>query len=214
VEGWRWNRFSGLNADEITGMLYRLRAQGMAAVLETLDIRSGPKWRSWLRKHHAASPGIWLVFHKDHTGVRSVPYEEAVRHALCFGWIDSLIKRLDGDRYARKFTPRKPESKWSDINRKRWAELEERGLLEAPGLDAAPSGRRYAVKPSIPVLPAYIEKALKASPKAWRFFLSLAPSYRRHFVGWIHMAKRPETREARIRESIALLAAGKKLGLK
>jgi uncharacterized protein YdeI (YjbR/CyaY-like superfamily) len=186
----------------------------MGAELITLDIRNGQQWRSWLRKHHAASPGVWLVFHKDHTGVKSVAYEEAVRHALCFGWIDSLIKRLDEDRYARKFTPRQPSSKWSDINRERWAELEEKGLLAAPGLAAAPTGNSYAARPAIPDLPAYVAKALKASPKAWRSFQAMAPGYRRHFVVWIHTAKRPATRESRIRESIALLAAGKKLGLK
>jgi uncharacterized protein YdeI (YjbR/CyaY-like superfamily) len=186
----------------------------MTKELPKLDIRSGPRWRSWLRKNHAASPGVWLVFHKDHTGVKSVPYEEAVRHALCFGWIDSLVKRLDEDRYLRKFTPRRSTSKWSDINRMRWAELEKAGQLEAPGLAAAPTGNRHAERPAIPDLPAYIARAFKASPKAWQYFQSLAPSYRRHFVVWIDIAKRPETREARIRESVALLRAGTKLGLK
>jgi uncharacterized protein YdeI (YjbR/CyaY-like superfamily) len=154
------------------------------------------------------------VFHKDHTGVGSVPREDAVREALCVGWIDSLIKRLDDERYAIKFTPRKPTSKWSDINRQRWAELKKQGLLAAPGLAAAPTDNRYAAKPAIPELPAYVARAFKASPKAWRFFQDLAPGYRRHFVVWIHIAKQPETREKRIRESIALLEAGKKLGLK
>src|SRR5215470_11216901 len=92
--------------------------------LLTLEIRDGHAWRSWLQRHHTASRGIWLVFYKDHTGRKSVPYEEAVRHALCFGWIDSLVKRLDEDRYARKFTPRKPGSRWSASNIKRYAELE------------------------------------------------------------------------------------------
>lgn len=186
----------------------------MAGGLVTLEVRNSQQWRAWLRKHHAASPGVWLVFPKDHTGVKSVSYEESVRQALCFGWIDSLIKRLDENRYARKFTPRKPASKWSDINRQRWAELKQNGLLAAPGLAAAPTANSYAPRPAIPDLPAYVAKALKASPKAWRFFQSLAPTYRRHFVAWIHTAKRPETRELRIRESIALLEAGQKLGLK
>lgn len=186
----------------------------MAAELIALDIRNGQQWRSWLQRHHAASPGVWLVFHKGHTRVKSVPYEAAVRQALCFGWIDSLIKRLDENRYARKFTPRQPTSSWSDINRERWAELKENGLLAAPGLAAAPTGNRYAPHPAIPDLPAYIAKAIKANSKAWRVFQAIAPTYRRHFVVWIHTAKRPETRATRIRESIALLAAGKKLGLK
>lgn len=154
------------------------------------------------------------MFFKAHTGIKSVPYEDVVREALCFGWIDSLVKRLDEDRYALKVTPRKPTSKWSDLNRQRWAELESAGLLTAAGLAAAPTNNAYAPKPVIPELPAYIAKALKANSSAWKFFRQLAPTYRRNFVVWIHTAKRPETRDRRIRESIALLAAGKKLGLK
>jgi uncharacterized protein YdeI (YjbR/CyaY-like superfamily) len=186
----------------------------MAADLEIIEIATRKAWRAWLKAHHASSPGVWLVFYKDHTGKPSMPYEDSVREALCFGWIDSLIKRLDDERYARKFTPRKPSSRWSTINRQRWNELEAAGLLALAGRDAAPTANTYAPKPEIPELPAYIAQALKARPKAWRFFQSLAPSYRRHFVAWIHIAKRPETREARIRESIALLESGKKLGLK
>ncbi|MEX2262173.1 MAG: YdeI/OmpD-associated family protein [Bryobacteraceae bacterium] len=180
----------------------------------TLEVRNRQQWRTWLGKHHASSPGIWLAFYKDHTGVNSIPYEESVREALCFGWIDSLIKRLDDDRYVRKFTPRQPTSKWSDINRKRWAELKAADRLAAAGLAAAPTGNTYALRPAIPDLPAYIGEALKASPKAWGFFQELAPTHRRHFVAWIHTAKRPETREKRMHESIALLEAGQKLGLK
>jgi len=186
----------------------------MTTELMTLEVRNRQQWRTWLGKHHASSPGVWLVFHKDHTGVKSIPYEDTVREALCFGWIDSLIKRLDDDRYARKFTPRQPTSKWSDINRKRWVALKAADLLTAAGLAAAPTDNTYAPRPAIPDLPAYIAKALKANPKAWSFFQGLAPTYRRHFVAWIHTAKRPETKESRIRESITLLAAGRKLGLK
>jgi len=141
-------------------------------------------------------------------------YEDAVREALCFGWIDSLIKRLEDDRYARKFTPRRRTSKWSRINCNRWAELKTAGRLTSAGLAAAPTDNRYAPRPEIPNLPAYITNALRRNRQAWTFFQELAPSYRRHFVAWIHTAKRLETREKRVRESIALLAAGKKLGLK
>jgi uncharacterized protein YdeI (YjbR/CyaY-like superfamily) len=186
----------------------------MAAEITTLDIRTRREWRAWLAKHYATSPGIWLVFYKDHTGVKSIAYEDSVREALCFGWIDSLIKRLDDDRFARKFTPRKPASKWSDINRRRWAELQAEGRLARAGLDAGPTDNVYAAKPEIPEMPAYIEKAFKSNVRAWDFFQKLAPTYRRHFVVWIHIAKREETRDKRIRESIQLLAAGKKLGLK
>ena len=179
-----------------------------------LHVRSRRQWRAWLAKHHTSSSGLWLVFYKAHTAVKSIRYEDTVREALCFGWIDSLVKRLDGDQYALKVTPRKPTSKWSDLNRKRWAELEAAGLLTPAGLAAAPTNNTYAPRPVIPELPVYIAKALRTNPKAWEFFQALARTYRRNFVVWIHTAKRPETRERRIRESIALLAVGKKLGLK
>jgi uncharacterized protein YdeI (YjbR/CyaY-like superfamily) len=182
--------------------------------LVDLDVRTRGQWREWLAQHHASSPGIWLVRHKQHAGVRSMSYEDLACEALCFGWIDSLIRRLDGNRYAIKVTPRKPTSKWSDLNRKRWNELKAAGLLAPAGLAAAPTANRYAARPSIPQLPAYVAKAIKTNARAWQFFQQLAPTYRRDFVVWIHMAKRPETRSKRIRESIALLAAGKKLGLK
>ena len=180
----------------------------------TLDVQTRKQWRQWLAKHHASSAGIWLVRHKQHTGVTSMPYEDLVREALCFGWVDSLIKRLDNDRYAIKVTPRKPTSKWSDINRKRWNELEAAGLLAPAGLAAAPTGKSYSPHPAIPELPAYVARAFKANLRAWQYFQALAPTYRRDFVVWIHTAKRRETRERRIRESIELLSAGKKLGLK
>jgi uncharacterized protein YdeI (YjbR/CyaY-like superfamily) len=186
----------------------------MTAELMTLQVTSRQQWRAWLSKHHTSSPGIWFVFYKAHTGGTSIPLEDMVREALCFGWIDSLVKRLDDDRYAVKVTPRKPTSKWSDINRRRWAELKAAGLLTPAGLAAAPTNHTYAPRPAIPILPAYIANALKANSSAWKFFQELAPTYRRHFVVWIHMAKRPDTRARRIRESISLLAAGKKLGLK
>jgi uncharacterized protein YdeI (YjbR/CyaY-like superfamily) len=184
------------------------------AELTTLDVRNRRQWRTWLAKHHTSSAGVWLIFHKAHTGVASIPYEEMVREALCVGWVDSLVKRLDDDRFAIKVTPRRPTSKWSAINRRRWTELQATGRLTAAGLAAAPTANTYRPRPAIPLLPAYIAKALKTNAKAWAFFRQLAPTYRRDFVVWIHIAKKPETRARRIRESIARLAAGEKLGLK
>jgi uncharacterized protein YdeI (YjbR/CyaY-like superfamily) len=186
----------------------------MAERLISLDVRTREQWRRWLAKHHASSAGIWLVRHKQDTGVKSMSYEDLACEALCFGWVDSLIKGSDDNRYAIKVTPRKPTSKWSDINRRRWNELKASGLLAPAGLAAAPTANRYAAHSPIPELPAYVAKAIKTNVKAWRFFQQLAPTYRRDFVVWIHTAKRAETREKRIRESIALLAAGKRLGLK
>jgi uncharacterized protein YdeI (YjbR/CyaY-like superfamily) len=184
------------------------------ADLDVLEIPTRKQWRAWLSKHHASSPGVWLVFHKSHTGTRSMSYEDFVREALCFGWIDSLIKRLDDDRFLRKATPRTPTSTWSPLNRKRWTELDAEGLLAPPGVKAAPTGNSYAPKPVIPDLPAYIARAFRSDAAAWAAFQALPPSHKREYVVWIHVAKREETRERRIREAIKMLKAGRTLGLK
>ena len=186
----------------------------MGMTLTTVDVRTRKAWRRWLEQHHASSPGVWLVRHKEHTGIKSMRYEDLVCEALCFGWVDSLIKRVDNDRYAIKVTPRTMKSKWSDLNRRRWAELKATGQLAAPGVAVAPTKNRYLRTPIIPELPTYIAEAFKTNTKAWQYFQNLPRSARRNFVVWIHTAKREETRDRRIRESIELLSAGKKLGLK
>jgi uncharacterized protein YdeI (YjbR/CyaY-like superfamily) len=182
--------------------------------LITLDLRTRERWRRWLAQHHVSSAGVWLVRYKQHSGVMCMSYEDVVREALCFGWVDSLVKRLDDDRYVLKVTPRKPTSKWSDSNRNRWKELKAAGLLAAPGEAAAPTGNSYAPKPSIPELPAYLARAFKANLTAWQHFRALSPRCRREYVVWIHTAKRPDTRERRIQKSIKMLSAGKTLGLR
>src|SRR5215467_12808594 len=97
--------------------------------MKSVDARTPDQWRKWLTDHHDSESEVWLVFHKRHTGSRSIDYGDAVDEALCFGWVDSLIKRLDDARYARKFTPRKADSRWSDSNRERYARLKAAGRL-------------------------------------------------------------------------------------
>ncbi len=183
--------------------------------LKTLEVRGRQQWRKWLQENHASVAEIWLVFHKRHTERESIRYDDAIDEALCFGWVDSLVKRLDDDRYARKFTPRKADSRWSTVNRRRYAKLKAAGRLAAPGLARPPTKRSGdAPRPSPSAIPDYIAAQLRASPPAWEFFLQLAPSYRRAYIGWIDSAKREETRQKRLREAVALLAARQKLGLK
>ncbi len=186
-----------------------------AGSTETLAVGTRQQWRKWLKEHHSSKREIWLVFHKRHTGMSTLSYDNAVEEALCYGWIDSLTKRLDDARYARKFTPRNSDSRWSTINQRRYADLNARGLLAVPGLKRPPTKRSGdAPRPSVVVLPPYLERALKGAPRAWAYFQQLAPSYRRAYIDWIDSAKRQETKEKRLREAISLLAAGKKLGLK
>jgi uncharacterized protein YdeI (YjbR/CyaY-like superfamily) len=183
--------------------------------IKTLDVRTRPEWRNWLKNHGETESEIWLIYHKRHTAIPSVSYGDSVEEALCFGWVDSIVKRLDDDRYVRKFTPRKPDSAWSTINRRRYADLKARGLLEAAGLQRPPTERSGdAPKPSSSSAPPDLKRRLKANPRAQQFFDGLAPSYRRMCIAWIEAAKRDETRQKRVREVVELCAAGRKLGLK
>jgi uncharacterized protein YdeI (YjbR/CyaY-like superfamily) len=186
--------------------------------MTTLLVRTLDQWRDWLAKHHASESEVWLIFHKRQTGVASIDYKDALDEALCFGWVDSLVKRLDDRRYARKFTPRRPDSRWSTVNRKRYAELKTEGRLQPPGIERPPTSRGYGARPprlEMPsTLPAYIQAALRNHPTALRHFETLAPSQRRRYFAWIESAKREETKLRRLEEAIRLLASGKGLGLK
>jgi uncharacterized protein YdeI (YjbR/CyaY-like superfamily) len=185
--------------------------------VKTFVAKSVAQWRKWLDTHHDSESEVWLIFAKRHTGVESIAYLDALDEALCFGWVDSLVKRLDESRYARKFTPRKADSRWSAINRKRYAALKAAGKLKLAGIDRAPTKRSSTKPPRFEMpatLPRYIQSALKKQPAAWRYFEGLAPSHRRRYVGWIESAKRDETKVRRLQEAIRLLAAGQPLGLK
>lgn len=181
--------------------------------MKTFDARTREGWRRWLAKHHASESEVWLIFHKRHTRKPSVPYNDAVDEALCYGWIDSLIKRIDDDRYARKFTPRTAESNWSSINVKRYNKLKAAKRLAAAGLARSPEGRRVVDALKHASVPAYIERAVRRDANAWRFFESLAPSYRRMYVAWIDSAKRDETKQRRLQQAITMLKTGRKPGL-
>jgi uncharacterized protein YdeI (YjbR/CyaY-like superfamily) len=186
--------------------------------MKTLLLQTAAQWRDWLATHHASESEVWLIFHKRHTGIASVAYKDALDEALCVGWVDSLVKRLDDRRYALKFTPRKPDSRWSTANRKRYAELKASGRLKPAGISRPPTSRSYGPRPprlSLPSkLPQYMEAALKKHPAALRHFEALAASQRRRYFAWIESAKREETKRRRLNEAIRLLSAGKVLGLK
>jgi len=186
--------------------------------MKTLLVRTLEQWRDWLTEHHSSESEVWLIFHKRHTGVASIAYKDARDEALCFGWVDSLVKRLDDRRYAQKFTPRRADSRWSAVNRKRYGELKAEGRLKPGGIERPPTNRGYGPRPPrrpMPSkLPAYIQAALRNHPTALRHFEALAPSQRRRYFAWIESAKREETKLRRLKEAIRLLASGKALGLK
>ena len=181
------------------------------------------QWRKWLEKNHSTAPGIWMIYYKKETGKRKFDMAEAVEEALCFGWIDSVAQKLDDERSMQKFTPRKPKSIWSKINKKRIEKLIEQKLMTPAGLatierakkngswDTLNSSDLHTDNNSMPV---DLEKALSKNKKALANFLAFPPSYRKRFLFWIDSAKTPGTKAARIKQTLLMAAANKKPGLK
>lgn len=99
-----------------------------------LYVKSRDEWRSWLQNNHAAEKEIWLIYYKKHTGKPRIPYDDAVEEALCFGWIDSIVKRIDDEKYIQKYTPRKDKSIWSELNKKRTEKMIKQGRMTEAGL--------------------------------------------------------------------------------
>ncbi len=172
-------------------------------------------WRDWLARHHAASPGVWLVFDRATHRPDRLAYADAVEEALCVGWIDSTVRTLDDTQYVQLFTPRKPRSTWSRVNKARVARLEAEGLMTPAGRAAIEAARRNGAWESLDAvealaMPPELEAALAADPAAARNFAAFAPSARKGFLHWIAQAKRPETRARRVAEVVAQAAAGRR----
>ncbi|TGE27437.1 YdeI/OmpD-associated family protein [Hymenobacter metallicola] len=172
-------------------------------------------WRQWLAQHHAASPGVWLVYFKKSSGQPRVSYAEAVEEALCFGWIDSLPRKLDAERTALLFTPRQPRSGWSKVNKERLEQLTAAGLMTPAGLAAVERARQNGAWESLDaaeagLVPPDLTAALAENEAAARQFAAFSPSARKQLLTWVLGAKRPETRAARVAEVVRRAAVGKR----
>ena len=170
-----------------------------------LHITNRDEWRAWLEKHHDAEKEVWLVYYKKRAGKPRIPYEDAVEEALCYGWIDSTVNRIDDEKYMQKFTPRKNESVWSEANKRRAGRMIKHGRMTEAGLAKIREAKRTgqwdrAGRRQYPTeIPHDLKGALAANKKAGQNFENLAPSYRRQLLGWIMSAKRDETRRKRIK---------------
>lgn len=188
--------------------------------MKKLYFKNGSEWRKWLSRNHEQSESIELIFYKKGTGKPTMSYDTAVEEALCYGWIDSIKKRVDDEKYTFRFSPRKASSKWSPSNKKRVANLQKEKRMTGFGqakIDAAKANGMWDKKdrPEIPdEPPAEFKKALKKNKTAEKNFNNLAPSYRKQYIGWIAAAKQEATIRKRIKESIQLLKEGKKLGMR
>ncbi len=166
------------------------------------------EWRQWLEANHARDEGVWLVSYKKATGKPRLDYDEAVEEALCFGWVDSKPNKLDDERSLLWFAPRKPGTGWSKINQERVAKLLAAGLMAPAGLakiEAAKADGSWSALDGVEALevPPDLAEALAANPAAHAYFDAFPRSVKRAILEWIGNAKRPETRAARIAETVS-----------
>ena len=175
-------------------------------------------WRAWLKEHHASATELWLIYYKKKAKKSSVAQPDAVEEALCFGWIDSIVKTIDDDRYMQKFTPRKDKSNWSKLNKQRVARLLRQGKMTAAGkakVKAAKANGSWSRLDKIELdleLPVELAAALAKNRRAGKAYDDLAPSRKKQYLYWIHSAKRDETRARRVAETVKRLLEGRKPG--
>jgi uncharacterized protein YdeI (YjbR/CyaY-like superfamily) len=169
--------------------------------------KSRADWRRWLEQHHATAAGVWFVYYKKESGKARVSYDDAVEEALCFGWIDSVQRVLDAKRTMLRFSPRKPKSAWSKINKGRVGRLTRLGLMAPAGqakIEAAKSDGSWHALDAVErlAMPPDLKAAMTANPEAARNFAAFPPSSKKIILGWIATAKRPETRKKRVTETV------------
>jgi uncharacterized protein YdeI (YjbR/CyaY-like superfamily) len=172
-------------------------------------------WREWLAENHAHVPGVWLVFHKKDMGTSTLTYVDAVEEGLCYGWIDSLVKKLDDERRKQMFTPRKSKSLWSTLNKQRVERLIADGLMTPNGMaqiEAAKANGMWEIYDQLEtlILPDELAEALSANPTAQDYFNAFSDSSKKNILLWLMLAKRPETRSKRIEEIVRLAALNKR----
>lgn len=188
--------------------------------MEKIYFETAADWRKWLETNHSHSGPVWLVYYKKETGQPTMAYEESVQEALCYGWIDGTIKKLDRQRYMRRFTRRRTGSRWSDLNKQRIEQLIRDKRMAPPGLAAVESAKsdgswNQSARPDLDLsMPEDLTAALRENPTAESFFATLTKSQRRNYIGWIVSAKREVTRQSRIEESVRLLSEKRQLGMK
>jgi uncharacterized protein YdeI (YjbR/CyaY-like superfamily) len=188
-----------------------------AAELPIIAFETQAAFRTWLMDHQQQLEGIWIRFFKKNSGVKTITYDQALDEALCFGWIDSQVKKYDEQSYIQKFTPRRPKGLWSKRNIEHIGRLTKAGLMQPAGLkevEAAKADGRWQQAydpPSQMQIPEEFLKELAKNPQAETFFQTLNKT-NRYSIAWkLQTAKKPETRTKRIETIVNMLAKGEKL---
>ena len=181
---------------------------------ERIEVRSRAEWREWLADHHERSGSVWLVTYRKHHPDH-VSYDEAVEEALCFGWVDSVPRKLDADRTMTLMSPRKPTSAWSGLNKRRVAAMESAGLMTEAGralIEAAKANGMWTFLDDVErlVVPDDLLRAFEAHPGSREAWDAFPPSARRGMLEWIKQARRPATRAARIARTAECASRGER----
>jgi uncharacterized protein YdeI (YjbR/CyaY-like superfamily) len=182
------------------------------------SFKTAKAFRAWLQAHHANVKELQLRLFKVHALHRGIGHRDALDEALCFGWIDGVVRSLDADSYTIRFTPRRRRSKWSLVNIRRARELEQAGRMHAAGLAAFRARGDVAVAPysfeskPLPLSPAFLRR-LRANKEAWDFWSSEPPGRKRITAFWVMSAKKPETRERRFVYALGRLEKRRPIGL-
>lgn len=197
----------------------------MPRAIDSLDSfypKDRKAWRNWLLKNHQKSTGIWLIYYKVGKSKPRLPYNDIVEECLCFGWIDSLARKLDDERAMILITPRKPKSVWSDVNKQRVEVLIANGLMLAQGLEKIETAKKNGSWDTLTAsnhaattnqLPKDLLQAFKGKKAALSNFKAFAPSIRKQFMFWLDSAKTPETRNKRLLQTVLMSEANKKPGI-
>jgi len=172
-------------------------------------------WRTWLEQNHDREQEVWLVYLKVGRGQTNIDYESSVEEALCVGGVYSIIQKIDEEKYARKFNPRRMDSKWSETNKRRVIKvIREERMTEAGmakvtfNVNKVDPGKPKPKRPAVQ-MPEKMEQVLKSRSRLWEAFQNLSPSYRRNYILWLSDAKKPETFERRLQMLIEEVMAGK-----
>jgi len=173
--------------------------------VEMIYLATAQEWRLWLQENHRTKQSVWLIHYNKKSGIPTISWSDAVDEALCFGWIDSTRKTLDGERYIQFFCKRKSKSVWSKINKAKVEQLIEAGRMTQAGyesIETAQQNGSWSILDEAEELkiPADLEAEFHTQPGSMDFFLSLSKSVRKSMLQWLVLAKRPETRQNRISE--------------
>jgi uncharacterized protein YdeI (YjbR/CyaY-like superfamily) len=177
------------------------------------------KWRSWLEKNHSKEKEAWLIFYKKHVSEGKMSYLEALEDALCYGWIDGRLKRIDDEKHMIRFSPRRKASGWSNHNIRRVRNLIAEGKMTPAGLTKIDNNTLNRTsfhndkrRPRFRITPE-MKNRLMIDENAWKNYCNLAPSAKEQYAYWLSSAKKAETKEKRLKKALALLKRNKKLGM-